>query len=749
MPKCERCNAELANSATGVCAACAAALNATYDFAGHSKTEPLLPAAQNPAAAMNQTVDSTIQLGPGGVAQQPASASNNIQATADFSKATPTISNERSSSNERTSANASPGATIEFSSQAITSKDFGMAPAKSAETRIEHTVDMAWGPAAATRNDIGSSLKGLQNPTISQSLDDLNIRSHRVRPRQEKVHSAAEFEMLELLGEGGMGIVYSARQTSIDRTIALKVLRTQYANDAEHRTKFLAEAVVTGELDHPNIVPIYDVGSTEQGALFYAMKRVRGTPWSKVLREKTLTENLAILLSSADAIAFAHARGIVHRDLKPENIMLGDFGEVLVMDWGLALSQPDCVKPNLTSQAASLGGTPSYMPPEMATGPIEAIGRGADIYLLGAMLFEILTGRQPHYGTTVMKCLHAAARNEIVSTDKQGELIDIARTAMATKPTDRYPTVQALQEAIRRYQSHSESTMLAAHAEADFAKAHQSREYNDFARALFAFQEAYAMWAENHAARAGESRTRLAYAACALEKGDLDLGVSLLDPTQAEQQELHGKLVAAQRERNEKQNRLRNMRRLAITLASLVFIIVSVSLFWILRQHAELNSAFVTIQDRNEKIQDRNEKLDAARRLADHEAAEARKAEQAEAYASYLAQIGIAAERIENNSFQDADRLLEKYASERGKNFRGWEWGYLRRLCRLDRGTFLLQGRGEALAHSPDGKYAATITSRGTLSVWSIDPAQDAWREISHWEVPAATGSLAIAANGA
>src|SRR5690606_3170745 len=107
-------------------------------------------------------------------------------------------------------------------------------------------------------------------------------------------------------------------------------LRSHTASDLDARDKFLTEAVVTGELDHPNIVPVYDLGADEQGATFYSMKRVEGTPWSSVIGKRGLQENLEILMKVADALAFAHDRGVIHRDLKPENVMLGNYGEVLV-----------------------------------------------------------------------------------------------------------------------------------------------------------------------------------------------------------------------------------------------------------------------------------------------------------------------------------------------------------------------------------------------------------------------------------
>jgi hypothetical protein len=141
-----------------------------------------------------------------------------------------------------------------------------------------------------------------------------------------EIKAGADYELREVIGEGGVGVVYAARQASIDRTVAVKMLRPTNASKRDQREKFLSEAAVTGDLDHPNIVPIYDLGTNENGALFYSMKRVQGTPWMNVMERKSLAENLEILLKVADAIGFAHSRGIIHRDLKPENVMLGEYG---------------------------------------------------------------------------------------------------------------------------------------------------------------------------------------------------------------------------------------------------------------------------------------------------------------------------------------------------------------------------------------------------------------------------------------
>ncbi len=238
-----------------------------------------------------------------------------------------------------------------------------------------------------------------QRETVSGFRSSLPVKSRYVREKRKNggppPKTAAEvpdYELLDIIGEGGMGVVYAAHQSSIARTVAVKMLKPSAKVREEQRDKFISEAVVTGELDHPNIVPIYDLGSNDEGALFYSMKRVRGTPWDKVLQQKQLDENLSILLRVADAVAFAHAGGVIHRDLKPDNVMLGDYGEVLVMDWGLARITPQFAHVDSVYQADSLGGTPAYMSPEMAKGPVESIGKTSDVYLLGAILYEIVGG---------------------------------------------------------------------------------------------------------------------------------------------------------------------------------------------------------------------------------------------------------------------------------------------------------------------------------------------------------------------
>ncbi|MEZ6060661.1 MAG: serine/threonine-protein kinase [Planctomycetaceae bacterium] len=240
----------------------------------------------------------------------------------------------------------------------------------------------------------------------------LNIRSRPVsgNPLFGGGHPS-DYRIVRKLAEGGMGVVYVARQTSLDRELAIKTLRPMKPRppsesatrgrvseaQRQRREMFLSEALVTANLVHPHIVPIHDLCQTDDGLPFYAMEHVHGKPWDERMAVMPLPANLDVLLKVADAVAYAHHHGVVNRDLKPENVMLGDFGEVVVLDWGLAMPAADVQQRQFQSPAAAIGaGTPAYMAPELWTGPAEAIGTWSDIYLLGAILFEIITGEPPH-----------------------------------------------------------------------------------------------------------------------------------------------------------------------------------------------------------------------------------------------------------------------------------------------------------------------------------------------------------------
>jgi eukaryotic-like serine/threonine-protein kinase len=198
--------------------------------------------------------------------------------------------------------------------------------------------------------------------------------------------SGTRYEILSELGRGGMGVVYLARDTVLDREVALKI-----ADGSDQGTRGAAPAVIAHEarilarLEHPGIVPVHDFGELPDGRVYYAMKRVRGERLDRWLAAgRDLSDRLAVFLRVCDAVAFAHAHGVVHRDLKPENVMIAGFGDVLVLDWGIAAAEP---AGGTRIAEGGFSGTPEYMAPEQRLG--SAVDRRADIYALGVMLGEI------------------------------------------------------------------------------------------------------------------------------------------------------------------------------------------------------------------------------------------------------------------------------------------------------------------------------------------------------------------------
>ncbi|REK12571.1 MAG: serine/threonine protein kinase [Planctomycetota bacterium] len=648
-----------------------------------------------------------------------------------------------------------------------------IAPRKLSQKNIQ-MITQSWQGALSQDATPRTSLK-LESKAAPGTASSLVVNLRGLRNVEEKEHklppgAGADYELLNVIGKGGMGVVYSARQASVDRMVAVKMIRPQVARDRERREKFLSEAVVTGDLDHPNIVPIYELGADEQDALFYSMKRVQGTPWSHVIATKSLVDNLEILMKVADAVAFAHANGVVHRDLKPENVMLGDFGEVLVMDWGLALATASFRHSEFVTGPDSMGGTPAYMAPEMVTGPFEIIGPPCDIYLLGALLFEVATGKRPHHGKSAQECLLAAARNEIQPTEKKGELVDIAYRAMATDPGDRYASVQEFQAAIRDYYSHMESISLSTRADSELAQARKSGDYQSYAHALFGFEEALALWSGNARARTGISETRLAYATSAKQKGDFELGASLLDVDNPEHADLRAELEAAQRERDARHKWLTRFRRIAVAMAVVLAGVILTALVLVTqarneaiaqgeiakterdnaRQQEEIargerdkaNEAREAAEmARNEEARQREE-AERQERLAeearDRAEEQRRRAEVAQAEAerqegiareqegiaiaqerrakeaAYGARIGMAAAKIDENAFDTASAVLDACEPV---SLRHWEWGYLKRLCEQGR-NFPAEGTVRNVVFAPQGDWFATAGDDGRVTLW-------------------------------
>ncbi|WP_236696171.1 serine/threonine-protein kinase [Rhodopirellula islandica] len=385
-----------------------------------------------------------------------------------------------------------------------------------------------------------------------------------------------EYRLVGTLGSGGTGIVYQAHQRAIDREVAIKVLRRELATDASSRGRFLAEARVIGALDHPNVIALHDLCIDDEGQLFYSMKRVDGASWDQQIDTLSLEKNLNILLRVADAIRYAHSRGLVHRDLKPENVMLGRFGEVLVADWGLALSKssltPTAAVPSTDSHHA-IGGTPAYMAPELAAGDLFGITYATDIYLLGAILFRVVAGFPPHHGKSLLACIRAAANNQIEPVpeqlgDTELELIQIALKAMATDPLDRFTSVEELIEAIEGHRSHEASDRLVRRAKRRLAEIGElgapeevcqesvpsglrADRYERFAAVDALLREAIEIWPDNRRAIDTLRSTQLEFARTATAQGDLDLALVLYESAGQTDSEAAAR-VRKQRDRRER-----------------------------------------------------------------------------------------------------------------------------------------------------------------------------------------------------
>jgi serine/threonine-protein kinase len=248
--------------------------------------------------------------------------------------------------------------------------------------------------------------------------------------------SDTRYTLIEELGRGGMSTVFLAEDPSLGRRVALKVLDVPDAS-GELALRLTGEARVLARLEHPGIAPVYDVGRLPDGRVFYAMKFVQGPRLDGFAASSaTLADRLRVFQRIVEAVAFAHDRGVLHRDLKPENIMVGPFGEVLVMDWGLAkaLGQPSGDAPG------AILGTPGYMSPEQARGEVENLDERSDVYALGAVLYFLLARRPPPGGLPLPP-----------DTGIPRPLLAVCAMAMAENKSARYENAVALDAELIRY----------------------------------------------------------------------------------------------------------------------------------------------------------------------------------------------------------------------------------------------------------------------------------------------------------
>ena len=334
---------------------------------------------------------------------------------------------------------------------------------------------------ASVHDEARRVLTAVKDPDIQHSLSDLTY-DYECAPSSSLPHpqSRERYTRTKLHARGGIGQVWLARDGELGRDVALKELRPDRAENPVTWERFLKEARVTGQLEHPGIVPIYDLARRSHDQQpFYTMRFVKGHTLAEAItayHQKRIAgtsgslDRQALLnafVAVCNAVAFAHSRGVIHRDLKPQNIVAGDYGEVIVLDWGLAklLDRPeqDPGTPPVVleeEQGATMPGqvlgTPAYMAPEQAAGRLDLIDQRTDVYGLGAILYEILTGGPPFAGSSSNEILRKVQTEEperprLVCRDVAPALDAVRLRALARRPADRYARAKDLAEEVRRW----------------------------------------------------------------------------------------------------------------------------------------------------------------------------------------------------------------------------------------------------------------------------------------------------------
>jgi PAS domain S-box-containing protein len=357
------------------------------------------------------------------------------------------------------------------------------------EYLVERNLQQHRGDSKASLADapdqIKRSLAALVDADIHRSLAELPREHDDPLATTVVTPQPRRYTLGRLHATGGLGRIWVAHDREIERDVALKELRPEQAGNEVLRKRFLKEAQITGQLEHPGIVPVYELSRWDDDQHpFYAMRLIRGHTLTEAaqalheMRQRSQAEPLEFLtllnafVAVCNTVAYAHSRGVIHRDLKGQNVVLGDFGEVVVLDWGLAKvvggseAEPATYSFNqgsggptaeaLTIQGQTLG-TPAYMAPEQAAGRLDEIDARTDVYGLGAMLYEILTGRPPFRGFDTAEVLKNVC--ELAPTPPRCYWADVPQTlegvclrALAKKPGDRYRSASALAQDVQQWQ---------------------------------------------------------------------------------------------------------------------------------------------------------------------------------------------------------------------------------------------------------------------------------------------------------
>lgn len=395
---------------------------------------------------------------------------------------------------------------------------------------------------------------------------------------EEGAADDASYALGPVIGEGGMGVVQLAHERSLDREVAVKRLRPELEDNDAAATLLVEEAMVTGALEHPNVVPIHAVGADGAGRPMMVMKRLTGVSWRKLLVEPEhprlddvadpLRFHLEVLMQVCNALHYAHSRGVVHRDVKPENVVVGSYGEVYLLDWGAAYA------PTRHPPSEAIVGTLAYMAPEMLRGSGDFLTPRTDVYLLGATLHELLTGIPPHAAETIDDAVVSIHRSGAViyPATAPAELARLCEAAMARDLELRIDSALTFKGAIERYLDHRGSHELSAAATARLRRLVEVCVAQDadpalvnrlYIEATFGFRQALSSWGDNEIAVEGLQRCGEVMVHFELERRNLEGARATLEQLPNPAPELAEEVEELAREREAEEREVERLRDIA------------------------------------------------------------------------------------------------------------------------------------------------------------------------------------------
>jgi len=456
---------------------------------------------------------------------------------------------------------------------------------------FEHTADRATVLSGVTTGSVARP----HGASVWSVLPERPGDDTAIAPLPDRV----EYTLLKQLGRGGMGEVWEARQESLARQVAIKRIRGDRYGEESPRTlesEFRHEAIISARLEHPNILPVHDLGTDAEGRPMIAMKRVHGRGWDAIIAEdwRTLSvsdflgKHLPILKSVAQAVAFAHASGIIHRDLKPAQVMVGDFGEVVLMDWGLALYMTDRDKmpeedramhlPSLDT-ASSPAGTPACMAPEQTEWSPRRLGPWTDVYLLGASLYSLLCGVFPHTSTSSRASFLLATTGDVEAPTERAkgrpvptELESLCLSCLNREPERRPASAEAVVKSLEDYltgatrRRQSEELVARARKSLDSGAA----DYDALSSCLADTNRAAELWSDHPSLATLRQRIHGTIAGRALAEGDLSF--ARLEATRMDRGDAQASLLGRIDAEANRRRRVERQRRLGL-VASFSFLV--------------------------------------------------------------------------------------------------------------------------------------------------------------------------------